>query len=302
MPYAQLIVNPIAGAGKTAKKLPFIIALLNDLGFDYSYVLTEGPQHALELAQDAIKHDYKMIVSVGGDGTINEIVNGVYHTGSLDKVLIGIISTGTGADYIRTVGIPRSYEEACKKLINPQINRVDLGIAKCTNDGKFRESVFINFSGLGFDAEIVKKTTLKYKAMGRVSAYLLALFTTLITYGNKTVTIDIKGESAKVIICTVIAGNGRFGGGGMMTTPDADIRDGLLDVLVVGNLSKPDLLISLPRIYNGTHLSHPKVTLSRTNEVTIKSNSLMTVQADGEIIGETPVTFGVLPSAMNLVV
>lgn len=302
MPYAQLIVNPVAGAGKTAKNLPAIRDTLNMIGLDYSYILTEGPKHAIELAHEAVKHDYKMIVSVGGDGTISEIVNGIYHAGALKKVLVGIISTGTGADYIRTVGIPRSFEKACMKLIQPSFEEVDLGIVKCQIDGKQQDRVFVNFAGLGFDAEIVRKTTLKYKALGKVSAYLMALLTTLTTYRNKNITIEVGNELEKKTICTVIAGNGRFGGGGMLTTPEANIKDGLLDILVVGNLSKPDLLISLPRIYKGTHLSHPKVNLIRSANISIQSDAPIPIQADGEIVGETPAHFGILPSTMKLVV
>ncbi len=120
MAHTRVIVNPIAGAGKTAKKWPQIIDLLRSLGMDFEHDLTEGPGHAIELAKSAAKNGCELIVSVGGDGTINEIVNGLYDAGSIGDVTLGIVSTGTGADYIRTIGVPRACMEASRCLTSPR--------------------------------------------------------------------------------------------------------------------------------------------------------------------------------------
>ncbi|HJX03922.1 MAG TPA: diacylglycerol kinase family protein [Dehalococcoidia bacterium] len=302
MPNIQLIVNPMAGAGKTVKLLPSIKDILNNQGLDYDCKITEAPGHAVFLAQDAVKNGYKIIISAGGDGTINEIVNGINNANGLNSISLGIISIGTGADYIRTVGIPRYYMDACKKFSNPVTKKVDIGLVEYCKNNARSSRLFVNFAGLGFDAEIVKRTTMKYKSLGKVSAYLLALFTTLVAYKNKNVTLQINSDKHSYSICTVIMGNGKYGGGGMMTTPGASVQDGLLDVLIVGNLSKFDLLKSLPTIYNGTHLSHPKVILKQAVAIEVNSELDMPIQADGEIIGETPARFSVLPSALNLIV
>ena len=113
MPYARLIVNPVAGAGRTAKQWPQIMSLLKNIGLRFEHDLTEAPRHAIELAKSAAKKGYELVVSVGGDGTINEIVNGLYDAGNIRDVRLGIISTGTGSDYIRTIGVPREHKEAC---------------------------------------------------------------------------------------------------------------------------------------------------------------------------------------------
>jgi len=110
--YAHLIVNPIAGAGKTAKKWPQIMDLLKSIGFRFEHALTEAPGHARELAESAARKGYELVVSVGGDGTINEIVNGLHDAGNIADIMLGIINTGTGRDYIRTVGIPHAYHWA----------------------------------------------------------------------------------------------------------------------------------------------------------------------------------------------
>lgn len=302
MKHAYFIINPTAGAGKTRKQWPLINEYLEKLDIDFEVKETEYPGHAIDLAYDAVKRGYKYIVAVGGDGTISEIVNGIYKAEGLNNVTLGIISTGTGADYIRTLGIPRNFEDACKKLINPVSRNVDLGIVECTDKGKTNSRLFVNFAGIGFDAEIVRATTQKYKAMGKVSAYLMGLFTTLVSYKNKDVDIIIGGETERKRICTVIMGNGKYGGGGMYTTPKAIIDDNLLDILIIGDLSKPDLIHSLPMIYKGTHLSHPKVSLKKAMSVTINPLIQMSIQADGDIVGQSPATFRIIEQKLRMVV
>lgn len=302
MPYAQLIVNPIAGAGKTTKNWPHIKELLQSLGLDFEYVLTEAPGHAIELAQSAAKKGCKLIVSVGGDGTISEVVNGLYEANSLKDVMLGIISTGTGADYIRTIGIPRAYDEACQRLINPKTRIVDLGIVECTGSSGKIKRLFVNFAGLGFDAEIVRATTQTYKAMGAMASYLMGLLSTVVSYQNREVSIIIDGKAEERKVVTVLMSHGKYAGGGMMTTPDANPSDGLFDVLIVDNMTKPDLIWSLPRIYKGTHLTHPKVLVKRVREIEIRPKLRMCIQADGDLIGEAPARFQVLSAALSVVV
>lgn len=302
MSYARLIVNPIAGAGRTAKKWPQIMGLLQSVGLRFEHDLTEAPGHARELAKSAVKKGYQLVVSVGGDGTINEVVNGLYDSGNLADVMLGIISTGTGSDYIRTIGIPRAYQEACQCLKSPRKSTVDVGVVEYLSGGQMMQRLFVNFAGLGFDAEIVKTTTQKYKALNSTASYLTGLFTAFLFYRNKEVTLSVDGEAVERKVCAILVSNGKYGGGGMFAAPDADLTDGLLDVLVIGDLSKPDLLWSLPRVYRGTHLTHPKVTMKRAREIEIQSAEVMFLQADGELLGGLPARFYVLPAALNVAV
>lgn len=262
--------------------------------------LTESPGHARELAREAAQKGHELVVSVGGDGTINEVVNGLYEANALADATLGIISTGTGHDYIRTLGIPWSYPEACQLLINPQKRTVDVGVVEFCRDGNVEKRLFVNFSGIGFDAEVVKATTQNVKKLRSTASYLTGLFRTLITYKNKGVSIAIDGESTDAKVCTVLMCNGKYGGGGMLTAPNADLTDGLLDVLVIGDLSKPDLLWSLPRIYKGTHLTHPKVMLKKARQIELSAKEPMALQADGELIGQVPAKFYILPACLNV--
>ena len=302
MAQIEVIVNPAAGAGKSAKRWPQIVSLLKSLGLDFEYDLTEAPGHAIELARSAVKKGYELVVSVGGDGTINEIVNGLYDANGIEYMAMGIVNTGTGADYIRTFGIPRDYKGGCQLLVSPRRRTVDLGVIEYTRNGDREKRLFVNFAGLGFDAEVVKATTEKFKALGDMPSYLMGLLTTLFSYHNREISIVVDGEAGQRRVCTVMLNNGRYGGGGMLPAPDADPADGLLDVLIIDDVTKPDLLRSLPRVYRGTHLTHPKVTLMRAREVEIRPAQQMAVQADGELLGAAPARFSILPAALTLVV
>ena len=302
MSYARLIVNLTAGAGRTAKKWPQIMAMLKSIGLRFEHDLTEAPGHAIELAKSAAKKGYELVVSVGGDGTINEIVNGLYDAGSIGDVRLGIISTGAGNDYIRTIGIPRHYKEACRCLMNPRKLVVDLGVVEYVSNGQILKRLFVNFAGLGFDAEVVKATTQRFKALGSVPSYLFGLLATFLFYKNKEVSLKLDGQAEERKVCVILMGNGKYGGGGMLATPNADPTDGLLDVLIIDDLSKPDLLWSLPRVYRGTHLTHPKVTVKRARDIDVRPTQRMSVQADGELLGEAPARFSVLPAALNVVI
>ena len=300
--YARLIVNPTAGAGRTAKKWPYIKALLKNTGLRFEHDITEAPGHAIELAKSAVNKGYKLVVSVGGDGTINEIVNGIYATGDMKDVELGIIGTGTGSDYIRTIGVSKYYQESCHHLMNPMKKSVDLGLVEFTDNGQPVKRIFANFAGLGFDAEVVQATTKKFKNFGGKPAYLMGLLSTFTTYKNHQIQITINGQTKNHKVCTIVMSNGKYGGGSMLLAPDADPIDGLFDVVIIGDVSKPDLLWSLPRIYKGTHLTHPKVAVERTNMITISSDEPMSIQADGDLVGKAPARFTVLPSALNILV
>jgi diacylglycerol kinase (ATP) len=298
----RVIVNPAAGAGKTAKKWPEIMSLLKSLGLDFEHDMTEAPGHAIELTKSAVGKGYEMVVSVGGDGTIHEIVNGLHDAGGNTDVVVGIVNTGTGADYIRTIGVPRRYKEACRCLLSPGRRTVDLGVVEYTKGGQRKKRLFVNFAGIGFDAEVVKATTEKFKALGDMPSYLMGLFSTLMSYENRDVSIMVDGEHGERRVCTIMMNNGRYGGGGMLPAPNADPGDGFFDVVIIDDITKPDLIVSIPRIYRGTHLTHPKVTLMRAREVEIRPTLTSAVQADGELLGEAPARFSVLPAALNIVV
>jgi diacylglycerol kinase (ATP) len=301
--FARVIVNPAAGAGRTGRDWPRIKDFFKGRGLRFDHDITEAPGHAIELAQIAVENGYELVVSVGGDGTIHEIANGLYNAGGNKDAVLGIVSTGTGSDYIRTVGLPRRYEEACECFLKPARITVDLGVVEYQHNGSREKRLFVNFAGMGFDAEIVRRTTQQYKALGSLLSYLMGALTTVVSYRNRDIVLKVDGAEVAKRVCTVIMNNGKYGGGGMFTAPGADLTDGLLDVMTVGDVSRPDLLYSLQRIYRGTHLTHPKVDMQQAREVEVSSsNGRMYLQADGELLGELPARFSVLPAALNIAV
>jgi diacylglycerol kinase (ATP) len=298
--YAKVIINPAAGAGKTIRKWPRIKHILENTGLHFEYDMTESPGHAVELARSAAQKGYGLVVSVGGDGTLNEVINGLYEAGGLEDITLGIINTGTGSDYIRTVGVPRRYEEACQRLLKPRKLVVDLGVVEYKKNGAVSRRLFVNFAGIGFDAEVVKATTQRFKALGGVPSYLMGMLTTFLFYQNKEVSLQLDGIASESKICTVVVSHGRYGGGGMLIAPDADPTDGFLDVMLIDNIGKIDFLWSIPRIYKGTHLTHPRVTTRKVREININPVQSMSLQADGELVGETPARFYVLPRVLSI--
>ncbi|MFC1964110.1 diacylglycerol/lipid kinase family protein [Chloroflexota bacterium] len=302
MSCARVIVNLTAGAGRAAREWQHISHLLKNIGLSFEHDITESPGHAIELAKSAAEKGYQLVVSVGGDGTINEIVNGLYDSGGIKDITLGIISTGTGSDYVRSFGLDHRFQEACQRLVNPRKLLVDIGVAEYARNGQKAKRLFVNCAGLGFDAEIVKATTQRFKALGGKPAYLAGLLTTFLLYRNRAVTLSVDGKTEERKVCTVLVSKGKYTGGSMLVAPQADPADGFFDVLIIEELSKADLLWSLPRIYRGTHLTHPRVTLKKAQEVQIQSIQQTFFQADGELLGETPVRFQVLPAMLNLAV
>ncbi|PIU55023.1 MAG: diacylglycerol kinase, partial [Chloroflexi bacterium CG07_land_8_20_14_0_80_51_10] len=215
---------------------------------------------------------------------------------------LGILSTGTGGDFIRSLDIPRDYRQACLRLANPRKIKVDVGVVEYYSKGHLARRLFLNAAGLGFDGEVVETVAKGPKLCRGTIPYVLGLFRSLVAYRNKDVRLQVGDDSEDIRICSVVIANGGFFGGGMHVAPDADLHDGLFDIMVVGDIGKLELLRAFPRIYRGTHVTHPKVQIKRATQVTIQSSERVLVQADGELLGEVPATFRVLPSALSVAV
>lgn len=301
MAHARVIVNPAAGGERTGRQWPQIMDLLKSLGLTFEYDLTEARGHATELAKRAAENGYKLVVSVGGDGTVNEVVNGLYVAGNLGDVTLGVIGHGTGSDFTRNIGVPRNYQEACHCLMRPNRLLVDIGIAEYNIGERQVKRLFVISAALGLGPEVVKAVQ-TFKAWGGRASYVMATLVSFLSHRNNEVCLMVNGEPSKPRVVTIVVCNGRYTGGGMLVAPHADLADGLLDVLVVGDMSKLELLWTLPRVYKGTHVSRPKVTLKRAAAIDIDPGQPMPLQLDGELVGEAPARFYVLPAALNVVV
>lgn len=300
--HVKVIINPTAGANKTYKRWPQLNRLLDHIGLSFEHQYTEGAGHAIEIARDAASDGYRYLVAVGGDGTVNEVANGILNSGNARSVSFGVISTGTGSDFARSIGMPTDYVNACSALTSTKRMVIDAGIVEYYKNSQKTQRYFVNAAGIGFDAAAVESTEKIPKYFGGTIPYLAGLLRTLIGYRNKSVVMDINDSSKSAKILSVIVANGNYLGGGMHVAPDAVMDDSLLDVVVIGDVGKFDLLKSLPMIYKGTHGDHPKVTIEKAAEVFIDTSERVLVHADGELLGEGPASFKLLPSALSLVV
>jgi diacylglycerol kinase (ATP) len=299
--HAKIIVNPMAGVNKsTFRQWPHIQSLLqaNGLSFDYQY--TEGVGHAVELARLAASDGYRFLVAVGGDGTINEVANGLLDSTNAGSTTLGIVSTGTGNDLIRSLGIPREFSEACKNVAGDCRSLIDVGLVEFYQAGKPARRYFINGAGVGFDAEVAEAGKSVPQFMGNTVPFVLALLKTLPGYQNKDIRMNIDGREEARRVLSVVVSNGAYFGGGMRIAPKADLKDRRLDVVTIGDVGKAELLQVFPRVYKGTHITHPKVRMEKAERITIECDKRILLQADGELLGEGPVTFQIIPAALNV--
>jgi len=302
IPHAKVIVNPVAGAYSTRRKWPRISMLLRHIGLSFDYEYTEGVGHAIELARAAASDGYRYLVAVGGDGTVNEVANGIlYSTGSSNTAL-GIVSTGTGSDFVRSIGVPRDYVSACSSLTSPRRLLIDVGVVEYKSKGQSLQRFFVNAAGVGFDAAVVEATERLPKHFGGTIPYLTGLLRSLFSYRNKSVVLSVGSRVETARILSVIVANGSYFGGGMHVAPQAELSDNLLDVVIIGDIGKFELLKALPMVYKGTHITHPKVRMEKVARITIESPERVLVHADGELLGEGPASFWVMPSALSIVV
>ena len=301
--YAKVIVNPAAGANSTQRKWPGIHNLLKQSGLSFDFQFTESRGHGIELAKAAASDGYRYLVAVGGDGTVHEVANGILEAGNPQETFLGIICTGTGSDFSRTIGVSREFPDACSSLTNPRRVLIDVGSVKYQQNGQSLQRYFINYAGIGIDAEVVRATERFPKFFGGTVPYLTGLVGSFIGYRNKPVVLQIGNRVAeRARVLSVVVANGRYYGGGMQIAPEAKTDDSLFDLVIVGDIGKFDLIKTMPRVYKGTHLTHPKVRLEKETSVAIQSSRKFLVHADGELLGEGPVSFSLIEKGLCLAV
>jgi YegS/Rv2252/BmrU family lipid kinase len=300
--HAKVIVNPVAGAYSTRRKWPHISKLLKHVGLSFDYEYTEGVGHAIELARVAASNGYRYVVAVGGDGTVNEVANGILCSTGSSNTSLGVVSTGTGSDFTRSVGIPRNYAVACSFLTSSRRLLIDVGVVEYKSKGQSLQRFFINAAGVGFDAAVVEATERLPKYFGGTIPYLFGLLRSLFGYKNKSVVLHLGTKVENKRILSVVMANGCYFGGGMYMAPQAELNDSLLDVVIVGDIGKLELLKALPMVYKGTHINHPRVRMEKATHVTVESSERILVHADGELLGEGPASFWLMPAALSIVV
>lgn len=302
-----VVVNPVSANNTTEKEWPQFSKILSEKGYKFEAVFTEYPGHATELCRQALRSGYRTIMSVGGDGTMNEVANGFFEAEvpvSEDARLV-VFSRGTGCDFIKALGISKGIECLLDILDRNNEKAIDVGCVRFS-DGDNKElytRYFLNIADIGIGAETANRVNSHSKRMKGFLSFLLGAVTTIILYRNKDFEIIIDDDVViKERLNSVIIANGRYFGGGMHVAPEAKLDDGAFDIVVFGDLSKPDLLKSFPLIYKGRHLKHPKLRFFRGSKVKVKSGGKGLIEVDGEIPGSDDAEFTIIPKAIKLLV
>ncbi|MCG2768864.1 MAG: diacylglycerol kinase family lipid kinase [Anaerolineae bacterium] len=274
-----LIVNPTAGRGNAIRVLPKIREYLTEDGLEFDVILTEAPGHAVELARKAMADGYDLLVAVAGDGTSNEVLNGMMSAWDGQPVgAMSIIPVGSGNDFSVGIGMPQDLREACHRVANGNRRLIDVGEVK--------DRYFGNGVGVGFDA-IVGVVAAKHRFLTGLPLYLLAVFQTILFYFQApSITIDCDGRKRTAPLIMTSVTNGRRMGGGFWVTPDAEVDDGLLDVMQVREMSRLKMVGIVPLFIKGTHIHREEVTVDRARRVVLTTEGDLVAHVDGELICE----------------
>jgi YegS/Rv2252/BmrU family lipid kinase len=293
------LVNPASANGSTGRRWPELARRAAAVGLHGDALLSERPGHLGELAREAALGGASLLVVVGGDGSVHEVATGL--AGLHDPPEIAIVPRGTGWDFVRTFGIPRGIEEAAGVALDGDVHTVDLGRVGYRGwDGAESLATFANVASAGMSGAIAQRANETTKALGGKASYLWATFAVFARWTATEISLDVDGEQRSGRMFDVVVANGRYFGGGMKMCPEAEPDDGLFDVLTIGDVTKRDLVQTMPKIYRGTHLPHPKAELLRGRVVTIDAPEPLPIQLDGEQPGTTPVRFEIVPRALRL--
>jgi diacylglycerol kinase (ATP) len=292
-PALVVVANPAAGHGKAGRLIGKVTTGLHRLRLPHEIRVSESGPDLERLARVAAEGGARIVAALGGDGTASLAANGILGTGAA----LAALPAGTGDDFAKAIGAGK-LDAAIELLADPKT--ADLDVIEVTTGAITRS--FINIAGAGFDSEVnetANRTTVK---LGATGTYLAALLKTLSRYSPAAFTIQVDDERMELDAMLVEVGSGRWTGGGMKVLPTALMNDGLLDVCIVEALSRTAFLRAFPRVFLGSHTTHPKVRMRTGTRVHVEANRRVLVYADGEPVGSLPAIFEVRPAALPVVV
>lgn len=289
-----IVLNPAAGRGQGARRRAELESLLHRAveasvsQVTWRIVETHAPGDACALAAEAAAQGAEIVAAAGGDGTLSEVVNGLAGT----RAKLGLIPLGTGNDFARHLGLTKSLEHAVQTLVSGTPRPVDLG----RTQGRW----FINVAGCGFDAVVAQRVNRGFRTLRGTVAYIAAVYQSLLSFRPAALHLTLDGATleTRAMLCTVA--NASSYGGGMRIAPDAQIDDGLFDLCLLGDTGRWEFLRAFPRVFKGTHVTHPKVTMLRARHILVESDPPLPVLIDGEVLGTTPVEFTLTPRALEV--
>ncbi len=302
-PFWYIIANPAAGNGAVGRHWPDIERLLQELRFSYTVKFTEHRGHAIRLVEDAVLKGHRHFLALGGDGTNHEMANGILSQTVVPStdIYYALLPIGTGNDWARMYDIPRQPRQRLIRLMEGKTVLQDAGKVTYQRDGRPESRFFINIAGMAYDAYIARQLD-KHRFINRMQ-YLLMVGQYLFRYCLTPARLYFNDQTAEDFFYTINIGVCRYSGGGMQFVPQAIPDDGLFALTFARKLPKWEVLWSTPRFYNGTILSHPKISGFQTSHLRVEhiGDTPTLLEADGEFLGETPAEFFMLEKALRVV-
>lgn len=300
------LVNPTAGNGSTGSTWPGIAAYLREKIGDFETHLTSRPLDARRQAAMAVERGVRKLICVGGDGTLNEVINGVmdFDEALAGEIKVGFFPNGTGCDLAKTLAVPRDVKEAVRVFSEGETIAMDIGrISYADHNGEDSVRYFHNIASLGLGGEVVRKVNRTSKRFGPFWSFIWATLITIFTYEKKRCLFSVDGAAPREsVIWHIAVANGQFQGGGMWVAPDAGVEDGIFDITVVGDMTLPRVLMNLHNLYNGRIKSVRDVECLRGKTVEVSSREKVFLDVDGEEPGTLPVRMEIVPGAINMMV
>lgn len=294
-----LLLNPAAGKGKGKKNYEYIHDRLKEAFKHMDSRTSEYPGHLFEIGKEAAAEGYQRIISIGGDGTPFEIINGLYSQGKPKQpIQLGMIPAGTGNSFLRDFG-ETSRERWLDAVIKGKPRPVDLVEFQYFKNGKEIKQYYLNILGIGLIADILKLTNERLKFLGTFG-YSLAVLIRLFKGMNNRITVTADGERHELKNSALVISNSKYTGGEMKIAPMADTGDGKVDIVIFNEVNRREIVDIFRKVFNGGHIAHPKVKVLSAGEIEITAEPNQLLMADGELLGETPLKLKVLPGELFL--
>jgi diacylglycerol kinase (ATP) len=295
------IVNPTSGYRRAPRLWPRLLSSLGERGSHVATWWTEWPGHAEPLAARARREGFDRVVAVGGDGTLLEVVNGLWWESQGAQPSVGVVPFGTGCDYVRSFALGLTLRDQVITALEEATLPVSLGLVRLQGlDGQPRQRVFVNVLGLGFDARVIARFRQQRWRLPGKASYFLSGLKEMGWLMHHQITGELNGRPLKTEAMLVALGLGRYFGGGMMITPGASPQAGHFQVVLGQKLSRLELLGLLPRLYAGRHLDHPRVAVDHASHIRIDADPPALVEAEGELVGQTPLEVSIIPGALGI--
>jgi len=288
-----VLANPTAGRGKAGKLIGKVDKLLVECGLEHEIRVSTSSEHLMQLAREAGQGGTDVVATLGGDGTISVVANALLGT----DAALATLPAGTANDFAKGIGMG-SMEKAVLELVDPRIESID--VVRITTGAVQRH--FVNVAGAGFDSEVNETANDMRMNLGATGTYVASVLKTLPRFQPAEFRVELDDEVLELAAMLVVIGNSVSYGGGMRVTPQASIVDGTLDVCIVEEMSIPAFLRAFPKVFRGTHVTHPKVRMARSARVRLEADRRVQVYADGERVGPLPAVFEILPGALPVVV